>query len=409
MSTAATPTLAQVVESLERRYPPRIAEDWDVVGLVCGDPAQPVRKVLFALDATAAVVDEALEWGADLVVTHHPLLFRPVTSVAATTFKGALVHRLVRGGCALFAAHTNADGADDGVCDALATALGVRDTRPLVPATAPEVDKLVVFVPQDHTDAVVAALVAVGAGALGDYEGCTWRTTGVGTFTPLPGAHPAVGEVGRPETVVEDRVELVAPRRERAAVVAALRAAHPYEEPAFDVLETAPTALPQGIGRVGRLDAPVTLEAFARGVARALPATPQGVRVAGDLRALVETVAVVGGAGDSLFDAVRASGADVYVTSDLRHHPAMELRERAEFEAAARGDAPSSGTPYLIDTAHWASESPWLALAAVALERDLADTTPSSASSSVEPKIGTRIETRVSALSTDPWTARFDS
>jgi len=405
MSTAAPAlTLAQVVESLERRYPPRIAEDWDVVGLVCGDPAQPVRKVLFALDATAAVVDEALAWGADLVVTHHPLLFRPVTSVAATTFKGALVHRLVRGGCALFAAHTNADGAEDGVCDALAAALGVQDTRPLVPAAAPALDKIVVFVPSADTDHVVAALVGAGAGSLGDYEGCSWRTTGEGSFTPLPGAHPAVGQVGEPTTVVEDRVELVAPRHRRADVVAALRAAHPYEEPAFDVLQLAPAPLAQGVGRVGRLDAPTTLEDFARHAAEVLPYTAQGVRVAGDLSALVRTVAVVGGAGDSLFDAVRASGADVYVTSDLRHHPAMELRERAEFEASALGSDPRAGRPYLVDTAHWASESPWLAIAARELVRDLASS-PSGGSGSAGATVA--VETRVSTVSTDPWTAHF--
>jgi len=287
----------------------------------------------------------------------------------------------------------------------LADLLGLTATRPLVPAPLPALDKLVTFVPVDRTDQVLAALADAGAGTVGDYEGCSWRTTGEGAFTPGPGAHPAVGSVGVPTRVVEDRVEVVLPRARRSDVVAALRAAHPYEEPAFDVLELASVPGDEGVGRVGRLAAPCTLGDLAREVARVLPATAQGVRVAGDLDALVSTVAVVGGAGDSLFDAVRASGADVYVTSDLRHHPAMELREQAEHEARSRGTDPASGTPFLIDTAHYASESPWLALAARDLERDLAEVRGPGAG----PDGADVVETRVSTVSTDPWSACFGS
>lgn len=277
-----TATLAEVVRLLDRRYPPRTAESWDRVGLVAGDPAQPVRKVLFAVDPVATVVEEALDWGADLVVTHHPLLLRGVHSVAASEFKGALVHRLIRAGCALYTAHTNADAATDGVADRLADLLGLVGSRPLVP---------------EEGDAAV------------------------------------------------------------------------------------------GLGRVGELDPPLTLRALAERVAAVLPATAQGIRYAGPDEGPVRTVAVLGGSGDSLFDQVRASGADAYVTSDLRHHPASELRERAEFEG---------GTPYLIDTAHFASEWPWLPGAERALTDDLA-------------AHGTTVETRVSTRRTDPWTGRVPS
>ena len=180
---------------------------------------------------------------------------------------------------------------------------------------------------------------------------------------------------------------MVAPRRLRGAVVAAMRAAHPYEEPAFDVLELASWSGTTGTGRVGRLAEPTTLRSFAALVARALPSTAQGIRYAGDPDGRVETVAVVGGSGDSLFDAVRASGVDAYVTADLRHHPASELRERADHE---------NRTPYLVDTAHFASEWPWLARAARALEQDAA-------------AAGATVVTRVSTLSTDPWTGRVAS
>ena len=388
MLGVSAPRLADVVHLLERRYPPSTAESWDAVGLVTGDPEQPVRRVLFAVDPVAAVVDEAVTWEADLVVAHHPLLLRPVHSIAATSFKGALLHRLVRSGVALFTAHTNADAAAGGVADALADALGLVGTAPLDAAPAEALDKLVVFVPVGDAERLVDALAAAGAGAVGEYTRCAWTSTGEGTFTPSSAATPTIGSAGEAARVIEARVEMVAPRRRRAAVVAALRAAHPYEEPAFDVLELASWPGSTGIGRVGALREPTTLAAFAAVVAAALPATAQGVRFAGDPDGRVERVAVVGGSGDSLFDAVRASGVDAYVTADLRHHPASELRERAQLEGAP--------TPYLVDVAHFASEWPWLAHAARALEQDVA-------------AAGTTVDTRVSTLRTDPWTGRVAS
>ncbi|MBX9243435.1 Nif3-like dinuclear metal center hexameric protein [Actinotalea ferrariae] len=389
-------TLADVVSLLDRRYPPATAEGWDAVGTVCGDPAQPVRRVLLAVDPTADVVDEAIEVGADLLVTHHPLLLRPVHSVAATTFKGALVHRLVRAGCALHVAHTNADAAADGVAEALAATLGLVDLEPLLPLPGESLDKHVVFVPLDATERVLDAMSDAGAGALGDYSRCAWTSTGTGTFVPGDSAAPAIGERGRVERVEEDRLEMIAPRARRAAVVAAMRGAHPYEEPAFDVLELAVLPATAGTGRVGRLDPPLPLREFAERVAQRLPATEQGVRVAGDLDGEVARVAVVGGSGDSLFDAVRRSGADAYVTADLRHHPASELRERAAFEAHAAGRDARDGRPFLVDVAHWASEWPWLESAARVLREDVAGR-------------GATVDTQVSTRRTDPWTARIAS
>ncbi|SDS41787.1 dinuclear metal center protein, YbgI/SA1388 family [Paraoerskovia marina] len=279
-----SPRLSDVVGVLHDLYPPGTAQDWDAVGLAAGDPDAPVAKILFAVDPVETVVDEALEWGADLLLTHHPLFLRGVHGVAATTAKGALVHRLIRGGCGLYVAHTDADAAPGGVADALAEVLGVENRVPLVPGDDPD----------------------------------------------------------------------------------------------------------RGIGRVGALAEPTSLASFARRAARVLPATTQGVRVAGDPDALVSTVAVVGGAGDSLFDAVRASGADVYVTGDLRHHPASELRERAAHDGRASGGA---ATPYLVDVAHFAGEWTWLAAAASTVAHRLAGT----------------VETRVSTRCTDPWTFQIPS
>jgi dinuclear metal center YbgI/SA1388 family protein len=368
--------LADVLAVLDGLYEPRWAADWDAVGLVTGDPDQPVRRVLLAVDPVHAIIAEAVGWDADLLITHHPLLLRGVHSVATSHPKGRAVTALVRAGVALHVAHTNADVADPGVSDALAAALGLTDLRPLDPMPNDPLDKLVTFVPDGHAERLVDALAAAGAGRLGDYERAAFTSAGTGTFTPLPGADPTIGQVGRREDVAETRVEMVLPAHRRAAVVAALRAAHPYEEPAFDLLQLVPQPGRRGLGRVGRWSAEGTLRELAGHVAAALPATPHGVRVAGELDRPVRTVAVLGGAGDDLFEAVRASGADAYVTSDLRHHPASEALEH--------------GFPGLVDVSHWAGEWPWLADCARLLRDGLgvrADT----------------VETRVSALVTDPW------
>jgi len=198
-----TARLSDVVAALDALYPPHLAESWDAVGLVCGDPDAVIRRVLLAVDPVAAVAREALDMQADLLLTHHPLYLRGITSVAATTPKGRLVHELVSGGCGLLVAHTNADVARPGVSDALADRFGLTGTAPLEPLPAAPLDKLVVFVPVADAERLLDALAAAGAGELGDYDRCAWTTTGLGTFRPLPGARPAVGAVGEVARVVE--------------------------------------------------------------------------------------------------------------------------------------------------------------------------------------------------------------
>jgi dinuclear metal center YbgI/SA1388 family protein len=374
-------TLGDVIAVLDRLYDPAWAESWDAVGLVTGDLKQPVRRVLFAVDPVRAVVDEAIQGDFDLLVTHHPLLLRGVNSVAATTPKGRVIHDLIRSGTALHVCHTNADNANPGVSDALAAALGLTGTRPLKAMPAAPMDKVAVYVPVDETQAMIDALAAVGAGRTDDYDRAAWISTGEGTFRPLPGANPTIGQVGEVEIVQESRVEMAFPRNRRRAVVEALKAAHSYEEPAFDVLELAALPSDLGGGRIGVLAQPVPLREFAQLVAESLPRTEHGVRVSGDPERTIETVAVVGGAGDSEFDRVRAAEVDAYVTADLRHHPATEARAYDE-------------APALVDVAHWASEWPWLADADRLLTAALAEQ-------------GSTVDTHISTLRTDAWTMRL--
>jgi dinuclear metal center YbgI/SA1388 family protein len=374
---SAAATIADVVQTMEELYPARWADAGDPVGLVVGDPASSVERVLLAVDPVQAIVDEAVALRAGLLLTHHPLLFRAVHSVAATTPKGRAVHDLVRQGIGLFVAHTNADSPPGGVSDSLARALGLRDVHPVQADPRDPLDKVVTFVPVEHTQRVLDALAAAGAGAIGDYDRCAFVTPGEGTFRPGDGAHPVIGEVGRIEVVDERRVEMVVPRHRREAVIAALRAAHPYEEPAFDVFEQASWASDRGTGRIGRLDQEMSLRAFVDHVVTQLPGTAVGARVSGELDAPVQTVAVVGGAGDFMLDTARAAEVDVFITSDLRHHPASELREYV-------------GAPALVDVPHWAAEWTWLPVAARALTERLFDA-------------GFDVACDVSTLCTDPW------
>ena len=292
-------TLGQVVAALEAVYPPKTAESWDAVGLVCGDPDEPVTRVLCVVDVTETVVDEAIEVGAELIVAHHPLMLRGVTGVPANDPKGRLVHRLIRAGVALFSAHTNADAADPGVSDALAALLGLTVTGPLSPNPVPPLDVLTTFVPHADAKDVLAALHAAGAGRIGDYRDAAFTVAGTGQFRPVDGANPAIGTLGALEHVDETRVEVVLERRLRNQVVTALRAAHPYEEVALNLHEMADLPSTTGIGRIGELPAPETLRAFTQRVADALPETVWGVRAAGDPDRMIHRVAVCGGAGDS--------------------------------------------------------------------------------------------------------------
>ena len=368
------PTLRDVVRVLDELYDPRWADGWDAVGTVVGDPDAEVGSILLAVDPVQAVADEAVARGADLLLTHHPLYLKGVTSVAATTPKGRVVHTLASQGVALHTCHTNADSPPLGVSESMALALGLADVGPLEVDTDPGLDAWVVHVPRADADRVAAAMHAAGAGAIGDYDSAVFRSEGVGSFRPLDGASPAIGEVGTLEHVEESRLELVAPASARESVRVALVAAHPYEEVSYLVLPTAARPTDRGSGRIGVLAEPMSLAAFADHVAASLPTHHGATRVAGDLEAQVRTVALCGGSGDFLLAAADAAGADVYVTSDLRHHPVSEHLERP-------------GACGVVDVPHWAAAWTWLPVAASVLRDRLGDT----------------VDVHVSTIVTDPW------
>ena len=330
-SENATPigdTVADWIELVHGAYPPTDAADWDHVGLQVGDPAAAVARVLVSLDVTSQVVAEAAEVPATLVLAHHPLLFRPLASLTPSTAAGGIALTAARAGVAVVAAHTNLDVAGDGAgtSDPVAAVLGLEEVTPLTTELREgRRCTLVTFVPQEAADRVIDALSAAGAGRVGDYERCSFRVAGTGTFRPGAGADPYTGTVGQDAAEPELRIEMTLPRQRSGAVVRALADAHPYEEAAYHLLPAVEGAS-VGFGRVGQLPEPERLAEVAATVRERLPAPH--LRYAGDPDRMVRRVAVVGGAGDGLIGAALGAGADVYVTGDLRHHVTLDALEQ---------------------------------------------------------------------------------
>jgi dinuclear metal center YbgI/SA1388 family protein len=319
--------LARVLESIA---PVAYAEDWDNVGLLAGDPDAPLARALLCIDCTREVVLEAESAGCEAIVAYHPPIFRPISRVT----RGSIPYELVRRGIALYSPHTALDAAEGGTNDVLADAIGMtRDRAPIRAAPLrPEPDdgehKLVTFVPPDAVARVSAALFEAGAGRIGDYRGCSFRSIGTGTFYGEAGTNPAVGTAGKHETVEEVRLETVVPIVRTGDVIRALRAAHPYEEPAFDLvrltrrpakLQTSQTEQ-RGMGRIGAL-VPVDRETLVTRI-KARLGVPR-LLVAGPERGTVTRAAVCAGAAGDLLAAAISQGAEVVVAGEVRHHDAL--------------------------------------------------------------------------------------
>jgi len=310
--------LATLLDHLDRFAPRSLAAEWDNVGLLLGDRTGSVERVMTCLTLTPESVAEAVADKAQLVVTHHPILFRAVKSLTADTPQGKMLLALARAGVAVHSPHTAFDNTRGGINDILAGRLGLAEVKPLRPAAGPGQCKLVVFVPEADLAKVSDAIFAAGAGQIGEYRECSFRLAGTGTFYGSDASNPAVGQKGRREEVAEVRLEAVVPEAKVEGVVAALRKAHSYEEPAFDVYALRPGLAGAGEGRIGRLPKPTTLDDLARQVRQELRCGP--VQVVGDVAKPVERVAVAcGAAGEFLPDAVRAR-ADGFLTGELRFH-----------------------------------------------------------------------------------------
>jgi dinuclear metal center YbgI/SA1388 family protein len=318
------PTVAAIVADLEAFAPAHLAAEWDNVGLLLGDPASPVGRILTCLTLTQEVAAEAIEGDYHLIVTHHPILFRGVKRLTTATPEGQTVLMLAKVSVAIYSPHTAFDNARGGINEMLAARLGLTDLGPLRRREGARQCKVVVFVPDADLVKVSDAMFAAGAGLIGEYRECSYRVSGTGTFFGGAATNPTVGQKGQREDVAEWRLEVVCPQASVDRVVAAIRTAHSYEEPAFDVYPLQAAASPHGEGRVGNLTKATPLTQLAQHVRAALKCGP--VQVVGDSKRPVQRVAIAcGAAGEFLPDAARVA-ADVFLTGEMRFHDYLAAR-----------------------------------------------------------------------------------
>ncbi|MBW4080119.1 Nif3-like dinuclear metal center hexameric protein [Paenibacillus sp. S150] len=311
-----------VIGYMEQLAPKHLAEEWDNVGLQLGSLQKEITGVLVALDVNETVVDEAISRGCNLIIAHHAIIFRPIKAIQTDTKAGRLYEKLIKNDIAVYISHTNLDVAEGGMNDWMAEALGIQEGAPIKEIHTEQLSKLVVFVPKDHHQKVLDAILNAGAGWIGNYSHCSFNIEGYGTFIPGEGSEPYLGEQGRLERAEEIRIETIVPLPIRNTVVQAMLKAHPYEEVAYDLYSMDLKGRSFGLGRVGKLKEPTTLGQFIETVKSGLQV--EHVRVVGDLNRPIRKAAVMGGSGAKYYNSAIFKGADVLVTGDIDYHTAQD-------------------------------------------------------------------------------------
>ncbi|SET61011.1 dinuclear metal center protein, YbgI/SA1388 family [Oceanobacillus limi] len=315
-------TNSSIFTIMEQWAPLHLAYDWDNVGLQIGSHNKPIQKIMVTLDVMESVVDEAIENNVDLIIAHHPLLFKSLKSLNTDSSRGRIIAKLLEHGITVYASHTNLDAAVGGVNDMLGDALQLESSEVLVETHKESLYKIAIYVPHSHKGEVHDALSANGAGHIGDYSHCSFQTDGIGTFKPLEGANPYIGTKDEMEKVDEVKIETIVPKNKLSVVLNAVIKSHPYEEPAYDVYPLQNEGTQFGIGRIGDLHTPMRLEDFCENVKSSFGIS--NLRVTGDLSKKVKRVAILGGSGEKYIQAAKRKGADVYVTGDMTFHIAQE-------------------------------------------------------------------------------------
>jgi dinuclear metal center YbgI/SA1388 family protein len=319
-----TPKLSDILGIINKISPIDLAESWDNPGLQVGDPTAEVSQIMVALDATPAVIESALKANCQLLVTHHPLIFKPQKAISTATPQGKLIHAAILGGLGIASMHTNYDISEGGLNDVLSERLGLTACAPLQITASQDLAKLVVFVPEEYLERMRAALFP-HAESLGAYRDCSFSVSGEGTFTPLNGATPFIGTIGELEKVREYRLEILLDRANLPQALKSLIAVHPYEEPAYDIYPLHNQGKESGLGRIGSLPDTTTLAEYAAWVAAQLGAP--GTRFVGAPDAPVKKVALCSGSGASVMRSAKRAGANVLVTGDVKYHEARDAED----------------------------------------------------------------------------------
>lgn len=314
--------LKEIIAIIEATYPTKLAESWDNVGLMVGDTDKEIKKVLVSIEANEAIINEAINEQVDLIVTHHPFIFKGIKKVTTEDFKGRLIHTLIQHDIAIYSMHTNFDIASDGLNDYFMEIMGFQSTELLDITLTEDLYKLVVYVPKSHEEKVRSAMSQAGAGALGNYSDCTFHVQGQGHFRPLDGANPYIGEVDTLEQVEEVRIESTVKETFLNSVIKAMLSAHPYETVAYDVIKLQNSGCEYGIGRLATMTEEMNLKDLARLIKDKLGMS--AIRVVGDLKHPIHKVAVVTGSGSQYISKAMRKGADVLITGDLKYHEAQD-------------------------------------------------------------------------------------
>jgi dinuclear metal center YbgI/SA1388 family protein len=312
----------EVIQIFENFSPKHLAVEGDRIGLQIGSLNKPIKNLMIALDVLEEVIDEAIEKKVDLIIAHHPPLFRPLKQLITDEPQGKMIEKCLKHDIAVYAAHTNLDITNGGVNDMLAEALQLEDLDILAPTYQEPLKKLVVFVPEDHADKVRQAIGDAGAGFIGNYSHCTFNSNGTGTFMPNEQANPFIGQSGNLEFVNEVRIETIFPSSIQKRVISSMLKSHPYEEVAYDIYPLENEGKSWGLGRIGYLPKEMTLAEFAEHVKNVLEV--KGIRVVGNLDEKVKKVAVLGGDGNKYVSHAIFKGADVFVTGDVYYHVAHD-------------------------------------------------------------------------------------
>ena len=329
----------EIVEFMDNLAPRKLAEGYDNVGLLVGSMRNKVERILVSLDVTREVAEEAVARKADMIVSHHPVIFKALKQVREDDAKGAVLYELIKNNISVYCAHTNLDVIENGVNASLASKLGLKSLGPLKEHFAEPLYKIVVFVPEDSSEKVREAMCSAGAGWIGNYSDCTFSMQGTGTFRPLEGTKPYMGETGKLEKAAEVRIETIVPADRLKQVLDSMLQSHPYEEVAYDVYRTEAKGKTFALGLFGKLDNSLSLKDFIEKVKSDLD-TP-AVRVIGSPGTDISTVAVFCGSFDDDLAAVKRCGADILVTGDIKYHTAAD--------AAAEGLC-------IIDAGHFSTE-----------------------------------------------------
>ncbi|MFS0780888.1 Nif3-like dinuclear metal center hexameric protein [Bacillus sp. 1P06AnD] len=317
-----TPNGYEMISAFEQFSPKKLAMEGDKIGLQIGTLNKPISKVLVALDILEEVVDEAIAMDAELIIAHHPIIFRPLKKIDTSSTPGRIVEKLIKNDIAVYIAHTNLDVTKGGVNDWIAEALQLEHTKVLVDTYDVPLKKLAVYVPIEAAEKVRAAIGNAGAGTIGNYSQCSFAVEGQGEFLPGQNTNPYIGTQGKLEQVNEIRIETVYPEELEKKVLSAMIKAHPYEEVAYDIYPLENKGESLGLGRIGELPEEMTLEQFAQAVKQAFDL--KSVRVVGNLEDKIRKVAVLGGDGNKYITSAKFQGADVYVTGDMYYHTAHD-------------------------------------------------------------------------------------